>query len=203
MFTIFFLNVLATCTNQTISGSETTNGLTVAVFNGEITGRTNPGNEVMCFTSTFNPDSNTGYCDTVTADSNGNFNFRNLKISEYNVFSYSRNKDSSAIIQKLNVGITKKDTSVLFSQSAIVSGKTMSNGVALSGARVYLMGTPFITTSDMNGLFTIKNVPTGRFLVQSVSIKRWNDKGTLSVSQHIDVSEHSNSIDFTVILNLE
>ena len=65
LFFLFLLYIYIACTSPGISGSETTNGLTVAVVNDTITGRTVPGNTVMCFSTSYNPNSTTSYSDMV------------------------------------------------------------------------------------------------------------------------------------------
>jgi hypothetical protein len=161
------LPLIIKCTTTPVAGSETTNGLTIAVVNGFVSGNTLPNNRVMCFSSSFNPDSNTGFIDTTYTDSLGNFSFTLSLDQHYNLFTYSSNGDSCALIQDLKENIL--DTTVNFCPVLNVEGITTNNATPVYNAKVYIIGTSFKTISDQDGRFSFISIPDGNFVVKSVS----------------------------------
>lgn len=200
LFFITHLNI--SCSVQKHTGSETTNGLTVAVVNSSINGKTIPGNTVFCFSSTFNPDSGTGFADTMHADNNGEFSFSNLDSAVYNVFSFLPNRDSVAIIQGINPTVPSEDTTVYYDRSYTISGVTSNDFGIITNAEVYLIGTPFITSSNSTGKFIFSNVPCGIFIIKSTFSDR-QIKSEQSASEMIDLTRSWNGLDFTIDLKLK
>jgi hypothetical protein len=195
----FLLLVTIYCGTAPIAGSETTNGLTVAVVNKSFYGTTVPSSRVFCFSSTYNPDSGTGYSDTVITDTDGAFVFSDCPRSTYTIYAYSSGIDSAAIIQNISNDSNKPDTGTAFQSVASINGTTSSNGAAIVNVRVYIPGTPFVTASDSSGTFSFQNIPKGTFTIHSYLVARWT-KGVISDSTTINLSENANK---SVTLNLK
>ncbi|NLD95010.1 MAG: carboxypeptidase-like regulatory domain-containing protein [Fibrobacter sp.] len=193
------LLALTYCSTTPIAGSETTNGITVAVVDNKFLGTTTPSSRVYCFSSTYNPDSGTGFADTVTADTYGRFTISDCPLSTYTIYTYSSGIDSAAIIQNISNSSNKPDTGTAFQGVASINGTTSNDGAAIVNALVYIPGTPFITTSDSSGTFSIQNIPKGTFTIHSYLVSRWI-KGVISDSATVNLSEDT---DRSVTLNLK
>jgi len=184
----FISLVILYCGTAPITGSETTNGLTVAVVNNVFHGTTVPSSRVYCFSSTYNPDSGTGYSDTATTDSHGAFTFDNCPLSTYTMYVYSPDIDSAAIIQNISNMVNKPDTGTAFQDVVSINGTIFKNGTTIGNARVYIPGTPFVTTSSDLGIFSLQNVPKGTFTIHSYLSERWV-KGVVSDSATINLTD--------------
>ncbi len=183
----FLMVLLCECTGP-VAGSETTNGFTVAVKNGEVSGKTVPGGEVMCFSGSYDPDSLIGYADTVRADAQGRFSFGKLASMDYNIFTVGTGGDSCALIQYINPD-KQIDTTVDFRGVMSIHGMTVYSSQPVPGAHVAVLGTPYLTLSGAEGEFSFVSVPDGTFTVKSVAYDR-GVKGELAGSKV--VSRESN-----------
>jgi hypothetical protein len=187
----FLLVLTIYCGTAPIAGSETTNGLTVAVVDNTFQGTTVPSSYVYCYSSTYNPDSNTGYSDTAFTDPQGTFTFENCPLSTYTIYTYSPDVDSAAIIQNISNSANKPDTNTQFKSVVSIAGTTRKSDGIIENARVYIHGTSFATTSDSSGRFSMQNLPQGTFTLYSYVKPTWI-KGVLSDSTTINLSENIN-----------
>lgn len=197
----FVLLIIIYCGTAPITGSETTNGLTVAVVNNVFHGTTVPSSRVYCFSSTYNPDSGTGYSDTVTADSRGTFTFSDCPLSTFTIYVYSQCVDSAAIIQNISNMVNIPDTSTAFQGIVSIYGTTLKNSAVIVNAKVYIPGTPFITTSNDSGTFSLQNIPRGIFTIHSYLSERWIN-GAISDTARIDFSKNATKT-MSITLNLK
>lgn len=197
----FLLLSLPYCGTTPTAGSETTNGLTVAVVNNEFHGTTIPSSAVYCFSSTYNPDSGTGYSDTVISDAQGAFTFSDCPVATYTMYVYSHGADSAAIIQNIRNMVNTPDTSTEFQGVVSIHGTTLKDSAVAVNAKVYIQGTHFLTTSSINGAFSLQNIPKGTFTIHSYISDRWIN-GALSDSATINLSKNVSKA-ISVTLNLK
>jgi outer membrane receptor for ferrienterochelin and colicins len=89
-------------------------------------------------------------------------------------------------------------------QNSTVSGKITSENKPLAYVNVYLKKTKLGTTTDKNGFFEIKNIPTGKYKIvaSSIGYKSKSAKITLSGNQKLMQSfnlDEDNSLDEIVV----
>jgi hypothetical protein len=173
--TIFRYCILAACalfwscstdTGPTQAGSETTNGIAVAVAATTIEGSTAPNATVFVYSADYAPDSITAYKDTIGVDQSGAFTVYSVPEGVYNIFAFADNRALGAAVQ--NVPVSPQGAfadTVPFDSLSAISGMVLLDSMPQISATVYVRGSPFETISDSAGAFELRDIPPGSFLV--------------------------------------
>lgn len=189
LFGVFAL-FLCSCGNN-LAGSETTNGdeVMVTATADRIYGTAPAGNKVYLFSNHYCPYNDSGFSSVSKTDTSGSFSFNNLAEGEYTIYCKLANSDSSVIIQSIQVQSNHWSTpdTVEFDENGSFSGKLIdSSGIALSQSYVYISGSPFFTITDSSGIYILKAVPKGNYLVtfskESNGINPPNKNRTIAVA---------------------
>lgn len=166
--------LLYTCgTTGPTAGSETTNGVSVTVAASSISGSTSPDATVMLFDAARKPDDTGAVADTIAAGPDGTFAFESLPPGTYNVFVYPPDRLMGAVVPAVAVGANDIGSdSARFDTTASVSGLVYRDGLAAQSAKVYIPGSPFVTTADTDGGFILNQVPRARYTIVAELVTR-------------------------------
>ena len=145
------------------SGSQTTNGVTVAVQSGTITVSGKAGLKVMVYSNDYLPYNDSLFADTNLINDN-QCTFNALPADSYTVLIADSAQELSAIFQNIRVDESSHSsyTDTLGSGGS-VSGKIRLEGQPTPNAIAYIKGTPFFTESNDSGRYAFPSLPFGDY----------------------------------------
>ncbi|MBN1577346.1 MAG: hypothetical protein JW913_12380 [Chitinispirillaceae bacterium] len=146
------------------SGSQTTNGVTVAAYADSIVVTGREGLNVMLFAGDYVPiDTPPGYSDTASILV-GRHRFPSLPHGFYSVLTIDENSGNAALFQEVPVGdsIFFEETDTLRPTGSI-SGTVLWDETPRVECSVYSEGTPFSSATDESGRYRLSSVPVGSY----------------------------------------
>lgn len=200
---IVFTWILCSCTgNDPISGSgsQTTNGVTIAVSSDSIrvTGKENSTS--MLYSSSYVPFNDSGYADTVQCI-DGSCLFLKVPGGMYNILVVDYNDSLAAIIQDVNIG---GSSTVHINDSLLpygsISGTIRQENDLLSNYAVFIRGTPFQVYSDTNGAYLFTALPMGSYRLSVMPTTESIGWGEFVTSESVTVSPDypENTVDIVI-----
>jgi hypothetical protein len=206
-----FLQILFCSSPEYAGGVETTNGVTIAVKKNQILGTAPAGSRiVLCDTLyaeylLFEPFTRL-FMDTTFADESGKFKFDVLSDGFYNLTASNSNADSGTIIN--NICINRLSSGEIHKSSEYaalgsITGTVFIDNKSAGSALIYIMGTEFSDTTDVQGKYTIEKVPPGIYKITGSFGKVLKPDSILYYLLTININVPENIQTTGVDLNLE
>jgi hypothetical protein len=167
------------CSNPHMAGSETTNGITVAVVDRSVEVKTGKTMMISLHAASYLPFSHSGYAASMLVDSGGSFSFTVPDTGCYNLYARDTVIGQGALLQKIPVFDSTNgyaDSSGFDSLYRVYGTVTFSDTPQIKTV-VYAPGSPCFDSTDSSGGYSISYVPKGniRFIaVKKVSVY-WSD----------------------------
>lgn len=133
-----------------------------------IIGSTDPGNTLELYSADFQPQSNSGFAKSVTADSAGAFAFANIPPGRYQLLAREHANGKAALLTDIAVPSGTSATATL-EQTGTLAGTIPASAPGHLGI-AYAPGTPFFAVADSLNSFVLKGMPAGNYTV----VKTWN-----------------------------
>lgn len=197
-----FLQVIFCSKPELAGGVETTNGVTIAIKQDQISGIAPAGSRiVLCDSSyavytSFEPFTPL-FFDTTFADETGKFRFDSLPEGGYNLTARNFNADSGALITNISINrlnLKEKQKASEYAALGSIVGRVLIDSKNVGLALVYVMGTELRDTADGQGTYIIEKVPPGVYKITG-SLERIFKPDSigyyLSNLENITVPEHN------------
>jgi hypothetical protein len=214
LFTLtFFLSLLLCSTPQYGGGVETTNGITIAIKESQILGTAPAGSQIVICDTAYTPYITSQMhseisIDTAFADEYGKFKLDLLPDGCYNLTGRNYSADSGAIIKDIcinRMNTTESIKSVEYMLIGSITGTAFIGSECTGSVLVYIRGTDLWDTTENSGIYTIENIPAGKFTINAYckkpsKIPGMSDYYTLKID---NVTVAGNVQTISVDLNLE
>jgi hypothetical protein len=175
LLSIFWICCISGCgnfTTETGGASETVNA-TVIIRDSSIIVKIKAEDTVFAnvrlFEANYNPLKSDGYTDSAVVASGEEGIKLTVANGEYNCIISDRNSAKSLLVSGLEVGAGSSDT---ISDTLSVCGSIEGNvpldqfdSLKLSPAKVFLLGTNFLTEVDTLGVFNLNSIPAGSYSI--------------------------------------
>jgi hypothetical protein len=172
IYTFALCFVFLRCTVEHITGgSETTNGVKVAINGNNISISGPAGSDVKFYSVDYLQSGNTGPLASIYLNDSGYAVLNAFSTGKFNVFFLNPLDSTMGIIHSISVSHkVKKSWYGKLEFPGALSGKLIiSNSSAGGTVAVYLTGTPFIDTSsldDSTAQFNFNRIPPGAYTIQ-------------------------------------
>ncbi len=160
----FLLLVAACSSDNTVgpsAGSETTNGMTVAVVDSTVSGIAGPGVIVAIYAADYLPHRDLGFADTVLVGADSAYVFAGLEPGTYRLVAIDQSGGLGAYVDSLTVGI-RNDTvgdTVQFDSLRSMEGRVTLSQTPQELCVVFVPGTPWFDSTDAAGEFRLESLP--------------------------------------------
>lgn len=171
-------------TDPGTSGTQTTNGIGVAIVGNTLKGHVYVGSandfpqavrgnttiSAHLFSDDFQPYDGKGFENSIKTDSEGIFRFDSLKNGYYNLIVTDSSDLSTLMFQALPVFDTLQqyDRSLLLRPAGAIEGIiSIPSDVNLKSRGAYITGTPFFCLADTIGSFVMSGVPYGAYVLKA------------------------------------
>ena len=184
-------------------GLETTNGTTISVVDGTITGITAAHALIIVCDTAYVP-VETGpllFIDTVTSDTKGNFAVPELPQGTYTVITQHTGLSVGCLISPVKVdsaGTTATKDSSVFMPLAEIPVQTRTESAVAPKSIVFIPGTPFQTLTGETGTGLLTGIPSGTYRVQAY-LKKQKD---LEPQFYVSTVDNVHASDSTDMLNI-
>ncbi len=111
----------------------------------------------------------------------------------------------STILKSISTAFFALAIQLSIAQTASISGKIISEGKPIEFANVGLVGTSTRTATDTSGIYTIRKIPTGNYIVRVSSIGYNKMEKSISIKEgdnltiNFDLTIYANTLDAVVI----
>lgn len=158
--------------NSVAGGLETTNGVTISIADGSISGVTAPHSRViLCDTAYVPPEIDTQwYIDTSISDIRGRFTFSELPKGDYALAVRNTDLTSGCLITPLPVdpaNSTRINYSSMFVPLAVLPVQTRADSSTAPKSVVFIKGTPFATITGDTGSGSLTGIPSGSYRIEA------------------------------------
>lgn len=175
--------VLLQCTGRIAGGSETTNGVIVAVAQNDIKFTGPSGSNINIFSVDYMPSSNTGPVISLSLNDSGLATLNDFSYGIYNIFILNPSDSTMGLIDSVTVSKNEnRFWDVRLELPGALSGKLIIANASTNGnAVIYIKGTPFIDTMGVNNSiahFNFSRIPSGIYTIEYI-IKDINSSAAL------------------------
>jgi hypothetical protein len=153
--------------------SSTTNTFALQISTNAISGKTHPGNRVAVYAAEYQTGYPGTFADSQIVQTDSGFSFSNLQPGFYRVLAWDSTRHKGIHVGIIPVPPQPGTVSSLVDSLRVVSEITgavafenLSQGIPRI-ATVCILGTPFGDVTDSTGVFRLKNVPPGSYIVQA------------------------------------
>ncbi len=207
-FSLGFLFLCCTSNTVNITGSETTNGITIIAQQGSISGTAAPGLTVSLYDSAYSPYELIGLALTKNVDDSGKFEFASLPASYYNLFITNPLSDSGCYFSAIPVSpdTVPYEVTDSLTMTGTISGTVVNKmNQALDSTIAYIKGSSFCDSSDSDGTYIFSTVPRGNYSIDYIRIYKegiWQPDTLTALLENIAVlSGESTELDSVVLDN--
>jgi hypothetical protein len=151
------------CANPHTAGSETTNGITVAVIDRSVEVKTEKTMMISLHAASYLPFSRSGYAASMLVDSSGSFSFTVPDTGCYNLYARDTATRHGALLQHIPVFDSTNgyvDSAAFDSLYRVYGIVTFSDTPQVRGV-VYAPGSPLFDSTDSSGRYSISYIPKG------------------------------------------
>ena len=153
-------------------GLETTNGISVHVDDGMITGATTvPSSIIICDSRYTAPSVDTmWFSDTITTGETGTFSLSGLPDGTYTLIARAGDLTGGCVIPGITVGNDTPDRqydTIPFVPLAPLTVHTLTDATPCRNATVFIRGTTFNAVTGSDGACTISEVPSGTYRIEA------------------------------------
>jgi hypothetical protein len=193
------------CSNPQTAGSETTNGITVAVIDRSVEVRTGKTMMISLHAASYLPFNQSGYTASMLVDSGGSFSFAVPDTGCYNLYARDTAMGQGALLQNIPVFDSTNgyaDSAGFDSLSRLFGIVTFSDTPQVR-AVVYAPGSPCFDSTDSSGGYSISYVPKGniRFIaIKKVSVY-WSDVPMIradTVTAQVPIADLRSGLNFVL-----
>ena len=162
------------CSNPQTAGSETTNGISVAVIDRSVEVKTEKTMMISLHAASYLPFKDSGYSASMLVDSGGSYSFTVPDTGCYNLYARDTAMGQGALLQNIPVFDSTNgyaDSTGFDSLSSLYGVVTFSDTPQVR-AVVYAPGSPCFDSTDAAGMYSILYVPKGN--IRFIAIKQGN-----------------------------
>ena len=158
------------CSNPQMAGSETTNGITVAVIDRSVEVKTEKTIMISLHAASYLPFKDSGYATSMLVDSGGSFSFAVPDTGYYNLYARDTTTQQGALLQHIPVfdSTNGYTDSAGFDSLYRVYGIVTFSDTPQVKVVVYAPGSPLFDSTDSSGSYSISYIPKGniRFIAK-------------------------------------
>lgn len=160
------------CSNPHTAGSETTNGITVAVIDRSVEVKTEKTMMISLHAVSYLPFKDSGYAASTLVDSGGSYSFALPDTGCYNLYARDTATQQGALLQHIPVfdSTNGYTDSTGFDSLSRLFGVVTYSDTPQAAAVVYAPGSPLFASTDNAGMYSILYVPKGN--IRFIAIKQ-------------------------------